>query len=322
MSGIRTDAKLQEIIDIVSVLGEKGAASALRIKESTVRRAVRQANEHELRPSKIRLPKVLEEINERFSESELKAISKGARISPGLPSVPVAKFDGDCVTIGIFSDTHIGSIYTDNSHIFKAFHEFDKEKVDFIVHCGDVVEGFSHREGHVYEVTHIGYEAQKETAIRIFEHLPAPMYMIDGNHDRWYLKRSGAYVVKDIADKLKSVTYLGSDEGDISLGSSATLKLWHGEDGNSYAISYRMQKIVESLTGGTKPNILIAGHVHKMIYLFLRHIHCIGAGAIQMQSKWMRGKRIESHTGFWIIKAWVNETGIGKFSSTWYPLYV
>lgn len=313
--------KTQEIVNIVASVGAKRTGEILRLTDASIRRHLRYAKERKIKPDRAKLPRSLALIKETYTDEEIKAIAKGGRVSPGLPSIPIANFAGDIVTFGIISDTHIGSIYTDNSHIFRAFSEFEREKVDFVAHCGDVTEGMSNRAGHIYEINKIGYSAQKETAIRILKNCPAKLYMIDGNHDRWFVKGSGAYIVKEMAKDLNAV-YLGQDEGDISLKGHITLKLWHGEDGNTYAISYRIQKIVESLTGGTKPHILIAGHVHKMIYLFLRHIHCIGAGSIQMQSKWMRGKRIEAHPGFWIIKVWLNEKGVGKFQSTWYPLYV
>jgi len=321
MAGRDSDTYLQKILTLVESIGEKDTAKLLGVKKTTISRRAYEARKRGVAPIIGTLSKNLIKIKETYSDDEIAAIAKGGRVSPGLPSMPIANFNGDVVTFGVISDTHIGSIYTDNSHILRAFNKFDEAKVDFVVHAGDVTEGLSNRAGHIYEVNQIGYTAQKKAAIEILKHCPAQLYMIDGNHDRWYVKGSGAYIVEDIAKELGAV-YLGQDEGDIALKHHITLKLWHGEDGNTYAISYRMQKIVESLTGGTKPHIIIAGHVHKMMYNWLRHIHCIGAGSIQMQSKWMRSKRLEAHTGFWVIKAWLNDAGVGRFQPTWYPLYV
>ena len=144
--------------------------------------------------------------------------------------------------------------------------------------------------------------------------------MIDGNHDRWFIKSNGAKIVEDICEQIPHATFLGHDEGDIAIGNT-TAKLWHGEDGNSYATSYRLQKVVEAMTGGEKPGLLFTGHTHKSLYIFERHVHVYSGGSIQCQSKWMRGKRISAHTGFWIIDAYLNNTGIAKTTSTWYPFY-
>lgn len=230
-------------------------------------------------------------------------------------------FDGDTVTIGILTDTHIGSKYTDDGLVASALVEMDRQNVDIIVHAGDVTEGMSGRDGHVYELSHIGFQAQREAAVKLFSAVDVPIYFISGNHDRWYLRKSdiGADIVADIA-KETGGKYLGHDEGDITIN-GVVVRLWHGEDAGSYAVSYRIQKIVESFTGGEKPNVLIAGHTHKSAYIFDRNVHVISAGCIQSQSKWMRGKRIAAHRGFWIAKMTVSDGEVKKFAPTWYPLY-
>jgi len=135
------------------------------------------------------------------------------------------------------------------------------------------------------------------------------------------MKSNGYDICQDIADTIENVHMMGHDEGDVEFG-PVTVKLWHGEDGSTYAFSYRIQKIVESLTGGEKPDVLLAGHCHKALYVFDRNIHCISCGAIQKQSRWMRSKRHASHTGFWVVRMTVHEKGVGSFTSTWYPYYV
>jgi predicted phosphodiesterase len=206
--------------------------------------------------------------------------------------------------------------------LFQAYDEFRKEKVDFIVHAGDVSEGMSNRPGHVYELSQIGYDKQKEYAVSLFgQWTDTDIYAIDGNHDRWFIKSGGAIIVKDIAAVIENFHFLGHDEGDISLKGKAILKLWHGEDGNSYALSYRLQKIAESLSGGEKPNVMVCGHTHKYVKIFERNIWIVSAGSLQAQTQWMRAKRIAAHVGFCIIDVWVNNNGVSKIRETWYPFY-
>jgi hypothetical protein len=127
--------------------------------------------------------------------------------------------------------------------------------------------------------------------------------------------------VEDISKQIDNFHFIGHGEGDISLKGKANLKLWHGEDGNSYALSYRLQKILESLTGGEKPHAMLCGHTHKFVDIFERHVFCTSIGSMQSQTPWMRGKRIAAHTGFAIIDYWVNDSGICKKTHTWYPFY-
>ena len=316
--GKATEKKVREVLAFAAVYGDAKTMEVYDFKEDTLRRYRGMAKKFGIEG--LGKSKALRDIAENYDEAELKAIAKGARVLPGMAKIPHIDFSGETVKFGAISDTHIGSVYTDPRHVLAAFKEFEKEKVDFITHSGDVTEGMSHRPGHVYELSQIGYAAQKKHAISLFNKAPAPIYMIDGNHDRWYIKSNGALIVEDICNNIEQAIYLGHDEGDIAIGNT-TIKLWHGEDGNSYATSYRIQKVIESLTGGEKPGIMICGHTHKQLYMFERHIHAFSCGSIQKQSKWMRGKRIPAHTGFWIIEATLNNEGIAKIKSTWHPFY-
>ena len=79
--------------------------------------------------------------------------------------------------------------------------------------------------------------------------------------------------------------------------------------------------LVESFSGGEKPNVLVAGHTHKSLYVLDRYIHCISAGCVQKQSSWMRGKRIAADDGFWIVTYTVNEQGIAAINPKFFPFY-
>lgn len=82
-----------------------------------------------------------------------------------------------------------------------------------------------------------------------------------------------------------------------------------------------MQKVIESYTGGEKPNVLFLGHTHKALYIFERNIHAVSTGALQKQSSWMRSKKLASHTGFWIIEMIVNDGEVKKFKPAWHSFY-
>jgi len=267
------------------------------------------------------LPDVLKRISERYTIGELKAIAEGGRIVPGQERVPIIDFEGERIKFGIISDTHLGSIFATEDWIYQAFEIFQKERCEFICHAGDVVEGMSGRKGHIYELTHLGYDAQRDYAVKVFSQWKKKIYFIDGNHDRWFAKDVGALMVKDICSRLKNAEFLGHDEGDISLKGKAVMKLWHGEDGSSYAISYRLQKIIEAFVGGEKPGLLIAGHIHKSGYFFDRFVHVVSAGALSRQSRWMRTKRMAHHSGFWVVDLKVGKKGIARIKLEWFPFY-
>lgn len=319
---------LERSIEIAKYADREGMAAAIKefgLKHETIRRAKRQVRktidesepQPEMDPS---VDRILREIADRYNADELKAIAKGGKsYSTETVTVDAGWFDGDTIKFGVITDTHIGSKFFREDWFEGAADRMHAEDVDFICHVGDVTEGMSNRPGHMYELTHLGYTEQKQAAIEQLQKLPeVPLYVIDGNHDRWFIKSTGAKIVPDICDAI-GATFLGHDTGEIMVN-GVKIQLWHGEDGSSYAHSYRLQKVIEALPGGGKPNVLLAGHVHKMGYFFERNIHAISGGCLQAQTPWMRGKRLAAHTGFWIIEMDINN-GIVRFSPDFYPYY-
>ena len=82
---------------------------------------------------------------------------------------------------------------------------------------------------------------------------------------------------------------MGQLNARVYLTPNCILELNHPLDGAAYALSYSLQKYIESMQGGTKPNILLNGHHHKAMYLFYRNVHAFEAGTFQAQSSWMKG---------------------------------
>ena len=316
--GTRTsDKRAVEIARYALEHGDKLACADFGLTEETLARYKRLTKNAD--PQFV-ANATLRKIQEAYSEKELQAIAKGGRLLPGQPRVPIVSFDGDVTTLGFLTDTHIGSVYFRPEWLGMAFAEFRKENVQFLAHAGDLTDGMSNRPDHIYELTHIGYEKQKAYAIEQFAGWDKPLYIVSGNHDRFYIKSSGANIVDDVCRELPDATFLGHDEGDISVN-GIVIRLWHGEDGSSYSTSYRIQKVIEAFTGGEKPHILLAGHTHKQIYMFDRHIHCISGGALSAQSRWMRSKRMPNHAGFWIVKFWTDKGSVSKVQTCWYPFY-
>lgn len=325
--GRYSEKRLNEIYAAYKDLGVDGAARKFGVRRETIKRRVREAKQSfgESEDPGVD-PKLLKQLSERFTDYELKAIlASGAHKPQG--AAPVHNFSGDVIRIGAFTDLHLGSVYSNPDWVYEAFDVFADAGVDFITVAGDVHEGVSNRAEHVYECTHYGYSAQLDHSKEVFSRwTDTDVYMIDGNHDRWFIKACGAKIVDALCSEQSNLHFLGHDEGDLLLKSRGhktptKIKLWHGEDGSSYAFSYRVQKIVESFTGGEKPHVLICGHTHKEISMMCRHVHCVSNGSMQKQSKWMRSKRHECHTGFHVIELAVNEGGVAWFQPRFYPFY-
>lgn len=274
---------------------------------------------------RVSVPKdpLLVKLRERYSDEELKAIAAGEGIAKRYIPFPEIHLEGVHHRILVMSDTHIGSVYSPEEwHTIVSRYANDPANgIECILHCGDLVDGLkTGRAIQIYELSEIGYEAQRDKAVSLMSQYRLPIYIISGNHDAYAKESAGANIVKDVCDRVETMTYIGQDSADIDVG-GCTIRLFHGGDGNSYALSYRLQKLVESITGGTKPHILLAGHVHKFCYIFDRHIHAISVPAMQSQTSFMRARKLAAHTGFLVIDFDSREGNICNLSVKYFPFY-
>lgn len=192
--------KIVEIVNFYFENGEEKTLEVYSLKQDSLRRYL---NEYRKIDNSSNIKNVLRRIQEVYSDKELIAIANGGRLVPGQDKVPIVDFDGEHIRIGFITDTHIGSVYFKEEYFNKAIEEIIKSKCDMLCHAGDVTDGMNiKRHGQIYELTHLGYDAQLEYAAELFRGIDIRTFMIDGNHDRWYMKTNGANIVKEIAQYL------------------------------------------------------------------------------------------------------------------------
>lgn len=266
--------------------------------------------------------KKIDEQLSNLSASEKRAILKGLS---GKAEVKTFKhhFGKKCVKFGYCSDLHIGSKYFSYELWSRMCAYFKREGIEVVYCPGDLTEGMSGRGGHIYELLHIGATAQINESVRLISQAPFQMFSILGNHDLWFKQKAdiGLDVGKEIEAKCSNFICLGEWEANVEIFPGVVMKLFHGNDGTAYADSYKLQKLIESFTGGEKPNIVLSGHYHKALSIFRRNVFGFECGTICGQTGWMRGKKIQAHLGFGIIEVWKNGHGIQRLRHEFFPFY-
>jgi len=189
---------------------------------------------------------------------------------------------------GFITDTHLCSRFERLDVLEAAYDEYAKRGISCVYHGGNIVDG--EWDNNRYELKAHGITDQ---ALYCLDHYPQrrdiTTYYITGScHEGWWLKREGIdfgrYLQFEARDRGRDdLVYLGFLEADIVLRSSRGntsnfMRLFHPGGGSSYAISYVTQKIVESLSGGEKPSLMLVGHFHKSMYHMVRNVHVIQGG--------------------------------------------
>lgn len=212
----------------------------------------------------------------------------------------------DEVVFGVVSCTHLGSLYANVDGLRDFYAEAKRQGAKFMLHVGDVLDGYKMHKGQEFEQSEIGWDAQ---AKKFADCAPdtLPTHFITGNHDESLKKLAGLRPGEELARRRSDWNYIGSCRGTITLaaghGRKCVVEMMHPGGGSSYALSYRPQKLVESLEGGSKPDILLIGHYHKAEWMpSYRNVCVVQAGCFQWQTPFMRDLALAAHVGGWIIR--------------------
>lgn len=216
------------------------------------------------------------------------------------------------IKFGAVSDTHLGNKYQQLTHLKETYKIFKSEGIESVYHVGDISDGMYPQRGEQrYELFKQGFDEQAEY---IIENYPDDVktYFITGNHDSTHINNGGANIGKKISRERQDLIYLGSLQADVMLTDNCKMELRHPLDGSSYAVSYKPQKYIESISGGEKPNLLLVGHYHKQGYFPYRNVHCLLMPSFEAQTPFLRGKGLVSDIGGVIITLHVDEDGTIK----------
>jgi len=250
-------------------------------------------------------------------QKQIKHLSKPGRNALTIPTENEAVF-------GVVSCSHIGSLYSNLSGLHAFYKEAKRQGASMVLHCGDVCDGTKMHKGQEYEQQDIGWEAQ---AKRFADDAPGdlPTHFITGNHDESLKKLAGVNPGADMARRRPDWHLLGSCTGRILLDAGGQRKcivdLAHPSGGSSYALSYKSQKLVEAIEGGTKPDMLLIGHFHKAEWLpTYRNVCVVQAGCFQWQTPFMRDLGLAAHVGGWIFRVKMG-AGVNSFTGNFIAFY-
>lgn len=235
------------------------------------------------------------------------------------------KWDGtDIVRFALIGDTQFGSKYAQLTYLHNFYDLCEREEIENVYHTGDLTDGLKMRTGHEYELYTVSADDMRDDVIKNYpKRTGITTHFISGNHDASIYKHVGYDICAAIASKRPDMEYLGRDCAVVNLTPNCTLELRHPWDGTAYALSYKIQKMIEGMESDSKPNILAVGHYHKAEYLFYRNVHALQTGCFQGQTPFTRGKGISVYLGGYIVTARVDANGyIQGFAPEFIPYYV
>jgi predicted phosphodiesterase len=210
---------------------------------------------------------------------------------------------------GVAGDRHIGSKYHRQDVVEDLYKRFTDAGVDAVLDTGNWIDGESRFNRQ--DLIRVGMTPQLKLMSQITPKIDVPTLAVWGDcHEGWYASREGIDIGEYAESVMKKAGHdwnnLGYLEAYITLrnkntGSESIMALIHPGGGTAYALSYKPQKIVESLEGGEKPAVMVMGHYHKLEALNIRNVWVLQAGTCCDQTPFMRKKSIAAHVGGTIL---------------------
>lgn len=216
--------------------------------------------------------------------------------------------DLEKIKLLLISDTHLGSKYDRLDILRYLYSKAEDTGVNYVLHSGDLTEGVSGREEQIYSLKEASYTGQRDYVIENYPRSSVPTYLIAGNHDLWWIKRCGADICQDIANKRDDITYLGSDCEDLHIG-KLKIRLYHGKGGSSYAKSYKLQKYLDSVNVEERPHILQTGHIHQAFYMKQGKTHCFQTSCLQDMTPFERSMGFNNDKSVWWVDIDIDNNG-------------
>lgn len=236
-------------------------------------------------------------------------------LQPGYLAGPVFEYisrPDNTFVFGATSDNHLGSKYERLDVLNDLYDRFAARGVDRVFNAGNWIDGearFNKFDLYVH-----GQAAQLRHLAASYPQRPGIVtYAVAGDdHEGWYAQREGVDIGLQAENAMRNAgredwVNLGYMEAHIKLtnantGKSAILACVHPGGGSSYALSYSIQKIIESLDGGEKPAVGLYGHYHKLWAGNIRNVWCLQTGCTEDQTPFMRKKKLEAHVGGAIVE--------------------
>lgn len=250
---------------------------------------------------------------------------RGYTILPNIRTEPVVQLPEGRVTgkvrFGVVSDTHLGHVHQQLTHLTDFYERARAFGAEFMLHCGDLVDGQRMHRDQEFELFKHGVKAQGDYAAT---HLPVlrdkrgcalPTYAIGGNHDGSGWNSAGADVLGHIAAQRPDFHPIGAPAATFTIG-GLRIYMLHPDGGVSYARSYKLQKIVEGFEADSKPHILLCGHWHIQCHVSVRNVEAFALPCFQAQTGYIKRKGLQPVIGGYLMEVEYDEHGLVSISPT------
>lgn len=220
-------------------------------------------------------------------------------------------------SIGLISDTHLGSTAERLDILEYAYSVFKDAGIAHVFHTGDVSDG----NGNVYpgHQNHIHCRGDDQLAYVIAKYPKREgitTHFIAGNHDLKDFQKSGVDPMGKLITGFenrgkfipgrKDLDYLGQMGTQILMPHEIVMDLLHPDAGFTYAKSYKIQKRSEAMSRESRPDIQVSGHLHDFCHLWIDGTVFVAMPGMQDATEFFRRRGFSRQVGFVVFNYEIN----------------
>ena len=212
--------------------------------------------------------------------------------------------DKDIVTneFLFISDTHLCNVHQQLHLVYQLYAEAQERGITKVLHFGDLTDGFyPNRKPYPSQQFLYDFNDQGYYVLDNYPHFDdIETLMILGNHDVRHFANGGASLDKWIGLARKDIKILGQDTADLVID-NVKIKMDHPGDGSSKGLSYALQKRIDKMESGDKPNIYGCGHYHKPLFMSYRNIYAFLLPALCAETSFEHVKALDNYVGGYFV---------------------
>lgn len=211
------------------------------------------------------------------------------------------------------SDTHFCNEAQQLNLVNQIYNEARNRGINTVLHFGDVLDGDYHnRPEHQYALFRLGSSRQLEYLVNYYPKVEGiDTYFITGTHDQTHAKNGGLFIGPAIERLRPDMHFIGDDRGVFNPKESPKTveEMYHPGGGCSSSLSYKMQKYIDKMEPGYKPNILGAGHFHQSHMMAYRNVIAFLIPCLTSKTNFAVRQGLENTMGAYFIDMYVNSKG-------------
>ena len=211
------------------------------------------------------------------------------------------------------SDTHFCNEAQQLGLVNQIYRETRDKGIDTVLHFGDVLDGDYHnRPEHQYALFRQGASRQLDYITNYYPRVEGiDTYFITGTHDQTHAKNGGLFMGPAIERERPDLHFMGDDKGIFCPKESPKTveEMYHPGGGCASSLSYKMQKYIDKMEPGYKPNILGSGHFHQSHMMAYRNVIAFLIPCLTAKTNFAIRQGLENTMGAYFVDMYVNQKG-------------